>query len=90
MKVKIYLCITSVLNRAQGSLLGSGRFNTEEETAGVLGIRHLHHLVFVLCKIIPVLIRSEHRIFGLWPFIVLTEILGFISSRDDVINFTFV
>jgi len=90
MKVKLYLCITSVLNRAQGSLFGSGRFNPEEETSGVLGIEHCPNLVFVLCEKISILIRREHRMFNLWPFIVLTDILGFISSRGDVIDFTFV
>jgi hypothetical protein len=90
MEVKLYLCTTSVLNRAQRSLLGSGRFNPEEEISGVLGIENSAHPVFVLCKKISILIRREHRMFTLWPFIVLTEILGFISSRGNVINFTFV
>jgi len=86
MKVKLYVCITSVLNEAQRPLLGSGRFNPEEETSGVLGIGHCPHIVFVLCKIIP----RERRMASPWPFTVLTEILGLISFRGDVINFTFV
>ena len=90
MKVKLYLCITSVLNGAQRSRLGSGRFNPEEETSGILGIGHCPHLVFVLCKIIPILIRREHRMSIPWPFTVLTEILWLIFSRGDVINSTFV
>jgi hypothetical protein len=76
MKVKLYLCITTVLNGVQGSLLGPGHFNPEAETSGVLGIGHSPHLVFVLCKIIPILIRREYQMSSLWPFIVLTEIVG--------------
>jgi hypothetical protein len=62
MKAKLYLCITFVLNRAQWTLLRSGLFNSEEESSGVLEIWHSPHIVIVLCKIIPTLIRRGYAV----------------------------
>jgi len=87
MKVKFYLCITSVLNGAQRPLLGSGRFRPDEGSSGVLGIGHCLHTVFVLCKITPILIRREHRMSSQWPFTVLTEILG--VDKKNQLDVTF-